>query len=299
MLTLTDIQSHLPEINRFAPKPVGLILILLIAYSLSQLTWLIAVPPPRIDTATTGPAPSASLAGNQRPDLGAEIAKFHLFGRPPALGVDTTAPVEQTVERETTLPLKLLGVYVTDQEEESLAIIDIGKEEKVFAVGESVSAGAILRRVAEDRVILERNGVLEALLLPKDEELEIATPAQRTSPAWQTQTTGLPQGVTANSFRDLRVEILNSPRKLKELARFQKFNRNGRMLGFQVFPKSNLPLFEQLGIQRGDVITSVNGILLDQPEKGIKALRELAKAEQVTLILDRGGNQIVVQQNVE
>ena len=46
-------------------------------------------------------------------------------------------------------------------------------------------------------------------------------------------------------------------------------------------------LFEQAGIQEGDVITGLNGIAIDSPEKSVSILTEVAGAEQLTIEVDR------------
>lgn len=81
-------------------------------------------------------------------------------------GVSAAEPKEPL--RKTTLPLILLGSFVSAQEKHSVAVIQIaGKAPRRIAVGQEVTTGVNLQAVSTDHVVLMRNGTSEQLFFPR------------------------------------------------------------------------------------------------------------------------------------
>jgi general secretion pathway protein C len=74
-----------------------------------------------------------------------------------------------------------------------------------------------------------------------------------------------------------------SPAQLFSEARILPKYQEGQMVGVQVSAIKPGSLFEEMGIQDGDVITELNGIRIDSPEQSAKVLLELTKSEAFTL----------------
>ncbi len=92
------------------------------------------------------------------------VAAQHLFGvveAAPASETDGPAPV-------TTLPLQLLGVFVSASPTESTAVIaEESRDGELFKVGEPVPGNAVLAEVHNDRVVLQRGAERETLAFPE------------------------------------------------------------------------------------------------------------------------------------
>ena len=97
------------------------------------------------------------------------IVTAHLFGE----ARENAAP-----EMLATLvaDLKLTGTLAADDPLRGFAIIGDAEKSQVYSVGDSF-AGATLREIYQDHVILERNGVSQSLRLPRPESAPQATPA--------------------------------------------------------------------------------------------------------------------------
>ncbi|HEY4972964.1 MAG TPA: type II secretion system protein N, partial [Steroidobacteraceae bacterium] len=116
-----------------------------------------------------GPAlPPAGIATSPKlPRLGvnptlqlATIVNAHLFGSS-ALAAGSDAPA-------TSMPLILAGVIADPDPGKGVAIIgENAAAGKLYAVGASIPGGVHLHAVYSDRVLLERNGGLETLMLPR------------------------------------------------------------------------------------------------------------------------------------
>lgn len=98
------------------------------------------------------------------------------------------------------------------------------------------------------------------------------------------------------SLGEFRNAVLNNNMRLLEVIRPSPVRENGQLTGFRVSPGSNLALFQQTGLQAGDIVTAVNGVKLDSPANGMQALQGLADAASANLTVKRGGEEISVQQ---
>lgn len=288
MIDLSELKSRAPALLQVAPKWVNLGFVCLIAYSLAQLTWRI-IDPAANSAIVAAPLVRTASPNRPPPDYAAEIVRRHLFGQAAVTG--QAGGAIGTIDRPTSLPLRLVGIYATDKPEDALAIINTGPDERVFGIGDPIISGAILRQVLPDRAVIERNGVLEAVFLPKDEGISLSSVVPLPPPTTSPQ----PTSSEPQTAGELRTQIVNNPRKLREMADFEGAEDAGKFVGYRISSKGNDALFSQFGLQSGDVVTSVNGISLDAPEKGAAALRELAKANDVTLIVKRNGANVVIQ----
>ena len=57
------------------------------------------------------------------------------------------------------------------------------------------------------------------------------------------------------------------------------------MVGVQVSAIQEGSLFEEAGIEDGDVITEINGIEINSPEESASIMRELAEARNLALTI--------------
>src|SRR5215469_12215280 len=106
-------------------------------------------------------SPAAQASATARAlDLPA-ITNAHLFGAAPAPKQDgANAP-------QTSIPLVLTGTIAGNDPRSGLAILgQTAQTAQVHAVGDGVPGGAKLHSVYSDRVVIDRNGQLESLVLP-------------------------------------------------------------------------------------------------------------------------------------
>ena len=172
-LTSLDRTRTLTAANQLLPAWVSLALVVLIAWQLARIIWSL-VPGPAVGEPV--PVPAGQLpntpAGTERADVAA-IANAHIFGIATGTGAEE-APVpiiDQTDNLQDTrlTNLSLKGTIAAVPADESVAIIaDGGNEEKVYSIGDSVTSGASLHAVYADRVVLNENGVLRKLDLPRE-----------------------------------------------------------------------------------------------------------------------------------
>ena len=204
------------------------------------------------------------------------ISNAHLFGQPPVekmVQSDGTAPI-------TSLPLVLTGIISADDPQNGLAILgQTAQNAKVFAVGDNVPGGAKLHAVYNDKVIIDRGGVLETLMLPRQVAPGAPPPTAAVLPT---------ESPVADRMRKL---ITEQPSLMADVMRPQPVFANGKQTGYRVYPGRNRAAFGRLGLKPGDLVTAINGTTLDDPEHGQEIFRTLGSSPEAHVTVTRNGQQ--------
>ncbi|HEX2495153.1 MAG TPA: type II secretion system protein GspC, partial [Steroidobacter sp.] len=202
------------------------------------------------------------------------IVSAHLFGVPQLEAQDSAkAP-------QTQMNLVLSAVFAANDPARGLAIIgESTQSAKVYFVGSAVRPGTKLHAVYPDRVLLERGGQLEALALPKP-----------TTAGLGITRAAAPMANNSHRFADnLRHIAENNPSALAEIVRPQPVFANGVQRGYRVYPGRNRAQFAQLGLQPGDLVLSINGTPLDDPQRGMEIFNTLGTSDRVNVTIERNG----------
>jgi general secretion pathway protein C len=209
----------------------------------------------------------------------AAIANNHLFGSAqvqPQPGDASNAP-------QTSIPLVLTGIIAADNPENGLAIIgENAASAKVFAVGDTIPGGVKLHQVLGDRVILDRNGALESLVLPR----------QSGPPLGMAPSAPAPMPTAENPIVDrMRQLIANEPGAISDIMRPQPVFAQGKQRGYRVYPGRNRQAFIRLGLRPGDLVTAINGTPLDDPARGQEVFSTLGSSSEAHVTVMRNGKQ--------
>ena len=65
--------------------------------------------------------------------------------------------------------------------------------------------------------------------------------------------------------------------------------QEGQVVGFRVNPGRDRAAFEALGLQPGDVVTDINGTVLDDPSRGLQVFQSLGESTQANVTVLRDG----------
>lgn len=219
--------------------------------------------------------PAAQAAVRAHPlDLTA-IVNAHLAGVAPQ-----ATPDGQDV-RPSNIPLVLTGTIAGNDPQNGLAILgQTPQTAKVYAVGDNVPGGAKLHSVYSDRVVIDRNGQLESVALPRQINAGNAPPPSA----------AVLQGDNPQIER-MRRMITEQPGLLADVMRPQPVMDHGRMNGFRVYPGRNRMAFMRLGLRPGDQVTAINGTPLDDRDRGEQILRTLGSSSEARVTVIRNGQQ--------
>jgi general secretion pathway protein C len=202
----------------------------------------------------------------------AAITNAHLFGTAPAaLENGANAP-------QSNIPLVLTGIIAGNDPQNGLAILGpTAQTTKVFAVGDNVPGGARLHSVYSDKVVIDRNGQLESLVLPRQAAGSAAPPS-----------TAAIRGQNPAVER-MRQMITEQPGLIGDVMRPQAVTEHGKVTGFRVFPGRNRMEFMRLGLRPGDEVTAINGTPLDDQDRGEQILRTLGSSSEARITVIRNG----------
>ncbi len=269
--------------SQLLPAWVSLALVVLIGWQLAKLAWAL-VPSPEADGQVTitapdsgGPSTSSILSDVNR------IAAAHIFGIADAEDIEVVEVVEDHQDlRETRTSLSLKGTLAATPAEDAIAIIaDTGTEEKIYGVGQVIQSGVRLHAVYLDRVVLNENGVLTSLELPKEFPESAPAPVRRNN----TQVTR----TTAAPTQTLQNVVAQNVTKLSEVIRPTPYFVGGQQQGYRVYPGRNRAQFSALGLRPGDLIKSIDGQSLNDPQQAMQIFQSLGNADSVSVTVERNG----------
>lgn len=308
------------QIFAWSAAPATVLLVILVGYNLARITWnLIPVPPSAPPPAHT--ALNIDRSAPRGPNIKA-ILDSHLFGK---AEVTRTAPVASrpVVAPETPLNVTLRGIISAHPPAGWIIIAENGGTDKFYRLGAAISGGAVIKEIQPQKVVMLRNQRVEELEFPKDKdakgkgqggksvapsmpvamptpepepeasEPEEETPAEEETPVEEEtpEKAPPPQEEDPNqSLNYYREQLLDNPANLAGLLQTQPVYRNGKLEGFRIRPGAkNANLLERFGLQSNDLVTSLNGIPLDNPMKAFEVLRGLRNAATLEVGVSRQG----------
>ncbi|MEE9326827.1 MAG: type II secretion system protein GspC [Cocleimonas sp.] len=292
------------------PSFVNLILVIILGVSLAKLMWLVLSPAKEVDTSFSS-AGEVTNINSKSVDYGKQIANQHIFGVIKKKPVVKQAkappkPVKKAVVR-TKLNLKLHGI-VAYKSKSGLALIskDNGSQ-KVFGKGEKIQEGVTITNILPEKVILDNNGQVEELILPKkkvskNSKSKRGALTQHNLPGSQpvrksAKASMLGQKQPSVNLGSFRQKVVKNPAILMQVARPTPTIVDGKFIGFRVQPGTDRKMFRKLGFRANDIIIEVNGIVLDDASKGAMVYEELKQAADVSITVQRGAEQIIINRS--
>ena len=253
-------------------QAVFLVLVILLAQQSAALTWrLLTQASPQTSQPWQPSAVAVNGQSNPRLELG-EVSRLALFGKaiPKA---QAKAAVAANAPR-TQLNAQLNGVLASSDPAKSIAIIAMSGIQNSYGVGDMIDGTqARIRQVYPDRVIIERDGRDETLMLDGE---EYGKPLPQTNAA--------PLG-------SLRSELMADPGKITDYLNISPVQVDGRMTGYRLNPGSNPEFFNQSGLQANDLAISINGLDLRDNMQAMQAMQQMAGATEMTVTVERQGEQ--------
>lgn len=288
------------------PGFINLLLVIVLGISLAKLMWLVLTPEKQLNTQVENSSDILATK-KEKVNYGKLIANQHLFGevKKKKAVIETKKPptVEEKVVTPTRLNLKLHGIVAYTSKKGFALISSDNGPQKSYGPGETIQEGVTIGEIYPDKVVLDNHGQAEELLLPKD---QIISKTRSKRPRSSSSRVKLPgESIRSNSsfasngnkpnLTKFRKEMLSNPSSLMQVASPSPAIVDGRFIGFRVQPGSKRKFFMELGFKPNDIITEVNGIILDEASKGAMVLGELRQAADVSVTVMRGDQEIFIQ----
>jgi type II secretion system protein C len=249
-----------------------------------------------------GPVSASPLRIEQTADNRAAapslILERNLFGAQLSGNVQIS---DDTVSDEpltaTKLPLRLLGTAAANVEERSRAAIEDEKTRKhmIVAVGDRLTGHSrvLVTGIERTRVILDNAGRPEELVL-HDGDVERQPTRKR-----QSRQARRKPGKDKQESLNARLKALSGDdgkgiSRILSSARIVPHYEDGEMQGMKVDAIKANSLFEKIGFQNGDIITEVNGIVIDRLEATSAIFDEFADAETIETTIRRGSEALTM-----
>lgn len=292
--------------NRYLPRIVVALLVLLIAFKAADLTWRLLDSRVTSDVAPITVQAESAASGTVSSNFDV-LTAWEPFGKAPDETAGAISADLLLDAPDTTLNLTLAGTLQASElpergstvlPERGSAIIAFGRnvnDQKFYWTGETIeSAGSTtLHSVFKDRVLLDRGGRLETLRYPEHED----TPQLNSRIAARPQRTNeFPQDLS--SAAQVADAVTQTAAILGQHMSIAMHSENGQMIGFRVQPSGDGQVFSQLGLEPGDILTEVNGTQLDSLRNSSQVIQALGEAAQATVTIRRNGTDQAAVLNV-
>ncbi|UOF02328.1 type II secretion system protein GspC [Bdellovibrio reynosensis] len=200
------------------------------------------------------------------------------------------------------LPLNLIGTLVHSNPDKSLAAIEVrGKNQVIsYTPGKEIEGMASIVRVERQKVIFRNlnSNRMEYIEMKKDGN-KVAFGASAVSAGGKEV-----QKAGDNNFVIKRADLLKYTNDLSSVLMQARAVPNrepgtGNINGFRLLDMQPGSIYEQLGLQRMDVIKSVDGTPVDSPAKAMELYNSLKNSPKVTLQVERNGKNETMTYNIQ
>lgn len=191
------------------------------------------------------------------------------------------------------LPLNLIGTLVHSNPDKSIAAIEVkGKNQVIsYTVGKEIEGMASILKVERQKVTFRNlnSNRLEYIEMKKD--------ANKVAFGGGMKASGGTRDVVQTgdgNFVIKRADLLKYTNDLSSVLMQARAVPNrepgtGNINGFRILDMQPGSIYEQLGLQRMDVIKSVDGTPVDSPAKAMELYNLLKNSPKVTLQIERNG----------
>jgi general secretion pathway protein C len=291
---------------------VIVVLLLWAVFAVVRIVWALlpqpdsaAQAPPAVINpvnSVTSAAPSGQL------DI-QRLQALHLFGKagagPAPLPEQKVVSAREGIEdnaRKTKLSLVLRGIVATTDDGLGHAIIEHRSKQAVYAVEDKlpVPGRVTLAKVMPTQVILNNGGTYERLeLFDKSQISSTAVLAPPPEPAAARSIDRRDDAQLAEMAAEYRSRLYKDPQSLASVVNISAVRENGTLRGYRVSPGQDREQFQLLGFQAGDLVTSVNGVSLDNPSNTMKLYNMMRSAGEATFELERGGSPLTLSVSLD
>ena len=199
---------------------------------------------------------------------------------------------------ETGLPLQLIGTLATldPQDPEAVATLldQESKQNLSVRVGDSLRNGAAsVQQIERRRIVLLERGELRELLLDGPDQIAAQRPKAKAKTVQRHVTRPKPRRrVATRPAVPKPKQAVRRPAAIFSQAEMRPIYESGQVVGLEVSSIKPGSLFEEAGINSGDLITGFNGVSIDSPETSARLLMELANSDTWNITYrDQDGNE--------
>jgi len=243
------------------------------------------------------------------------IASRNIFS--PTASRPKPAPKPKVIRRQpkpaiapTALNLKLVGTIISDQPENSKAVISKsdGREQKIYMVSDEVGKNAVIVAINRLEVLIDNAGRIETLSM-KVEKKGLQRPGKGKGKFGKRQRRGATAtggGIRAVGPGQYAIErpyfenqLKNISGLLVQIRAIPNRDKDGTINGFKVFQIQQGSMFNRIGLKNNDVIRQINGQALNSAEAGLALFSSLKNETHFAIDLLRNNEKKTMAIDVE
>src|SRR5574344_1010316 len=219
------------------------------------------------------------------PKQGSIVKSYSLFGVeiPPSEIKKPKENNKQGTIAKTKLNIKITGISASTQIGLGSVVMIYENSEDVYGIGDKVAkTNATITKILPDRVILNNTGVAEVVMLPGEDETQIARAELKSNTN--------DNKPVKEEMKQVRTELLSNPGSLFNYLSIKPAMNSGKTIGYELNPGNDRRLFINAGLKEGDIAVEINGYDLTDNAQAMQAMGELQNMTEITLVVDRNGS---------
>ncbi|EPN8543448.1 MULTISPECIES: type II secretion system protein GspC [Vibrio] len=286
---LAQIKSNHYTIQAKLSLLLTCLFIAITGWILGKIVWLAI--PQSSEVPQWRPSASSVTANNKGDaiDFNA-LQNANLFGK---YTEQKAAVVEQPIVKDapkTRLNLTLVGAVASSDANTSLAVIANRGKQATYGLGEEIEGTrATLKAVLVDRVIIDNQGRDETLMMEGIEYKKLSESPQVARA--QAQRAEAATSDVGEKLEQIREEIAKDPQSVFKYITISPVKKDGDIVGYRVSPGRDAALFNDVGLQPGDIAVQLNGIDLSDPSSSVQLMQVMSDPQELNLTVERDGQQ--------
>lgn len=222
----------------------------------------------------------------------------------------SVSDIELEKLQKTSLKLKLLGT-ITGRSEDDYAVIEDSQQRKqsLYKKGDAIQQAEI-KLILRKKVVLNVNGKDEILVM-EDEDKPLQARKGRSFPSAMEEE--MEDSMEDPMMEDLEMEpaeninidretIDNSLKNINQLMSQVKIRphfKDGKPNGLLLSHVQQNSIFKDMGLQNGDIVKGVNGREIQSVDDALKFYDSLKSSSSVELQIERGGDVVSINYQIE
>lgn len=215
------------------------------------------------------------------------------------LSPTTVTPALPVQEERPPVPIRLVGT-VAGNPLYSYAVIEdpFQKTNKIFRLNDTIAPDIKLLEIHRNSITISRNGRTEVIEIGTQETAQPRTSSPPPPGPPSSPEVMQPSQSTFVVERESVEEATQDMNKLLTQARLVPNFTGGVADGFRIFSIVPNSLFDKAGLRNGDIIHSINGIGLKEPEKAFQVYQMLKDNDRFVIDLVRAGQKLSLNYEV-
>ncbi|PIV82859.1 MAG: type II secretion system protein GspC [Nitrospirae bacterium CG_4_9_14_3_um_filter_53_35] len=191
---------------------------------------------------------------------------------------------------KTDLKLTLKGTVVSNRERSFAIIEDTNlKAQNLYHINDNIGSGVTLSAIFEDRVVINRNGRKELLLMFQEDKQDKKGESRPTALAEP------PQRIQRQEIQEAASDLRSLMRDVRIIPHFT----SGKRDGFTVTYLREGSRLSELGLQKNDIIKAINGTSSEEFKNIFEIFNKYSDAKTLNLEVERDNQVLTINYTVE